>query len=364
MKIRVLHVIDHLGFGGAPLVVKRLVEAMDAGPIESKVCALRPNSRPIDIQAKVVTLDYHKYSPAVFGAVTRLCELDQIDIVHAHLQKAVIGTLLTARRGGRPLIVHEHGPIFRGGTGFVYRGVLKRFGGRARAVIANSQAAAEAMRRVLGQADVPVEVVPNSIDAARFDPDRHDRAAARDALGLKADEFAVGFVGRLDRAKGADLLVEAAAVLRERGGAFRVIIVGAGAERQALQQQIDRLALGKHVTLAGLHRNPAEIMAGFDVAVAPSRREAFGVAAVELMAMGVPVVATTVGGLPELIEDGRTGLLVPAGDVSGIADAVQRLQGDETLRDSIRQASLVKAQSYRSDKQARQVEQLYQRVMT
>jgi glycosyltransferase involved in cell wall biosynthesis len=364
MKIRVLHVIDHLGYGGAPLVVKRLVEAMPAERIESVVCALRPNPKSIDIGAKVVTLDCHKYSPGVLRAVPRLAAEHKIDIVHAHLQKAVMSTLLAEQRLGRPLIVHEHGPIFRGGTGFIYRAVLKHWGARARAVIANSQAAAQAMKRVLGQADVPIEVVANSIDAKRFDPSRYDGTAARQALGLGDDELAVGFVGRLDRAKGADLLVDAAALLRDRGCRFRAIFVGDGAEREALQQQIRRLDLEKHVVLAGLRENPAEVMAALDVAVVPSRREAFGVAAVELMAMGVPIVATAVGGLPELIEDGRTGLLVPPGAVAEMAQAVQRLEADEGLRDSIRQAALVKARAFSGAEQARQVEQLYRKVIT
>ncbi|GEM_PF-555107 len=363
MKIRVLHVIDHLGFGGAPLVVKGLVEAMPTDRIESVVCALRPNPRSIAIGAKVVTLDCHKYSLAAIRAVPRLCEEHGVDIVHAHLQKAVMGTLWATRPGGCPLIVHEHGPIFRGGTGCIYRAFLKRLGGRARTIIANSQAAARAMKQVLGRDDVPVVVVPNSVDLDRFDPARYEPSAVRSHLGLGDDEFVVGFIGRLDRAKGADLLIDAAGRLKEQGEPCRVLLFGQGAQRKTLERQVHSAGLEQSVTFEGLSENPAEVMRAFDVAVVPSRREAFGIAALELMRMKVPVIVSLVGGLPELVQPGKTGVILPELTGAAIATAIQALRSDPGQREMLASAAFDHAGAFDTQGPVAQIVGIYEKIM-
>jgi len=363
MKMRVLHVIDHLGYGGAPLVVKGLVEAMPAERIESVVCALRPNPRPIDIRAKVVTLECHKYSPAAIRIVPRLCAEHGIDIVHAHLQKAVMSTLLATRAGAHPLIVHEHGPIFRGGTGCIYRAFLRRWGRRAQTIVANSDAAALAMRRVLSCDDVPVIVVPNSVDLERFDPARYERAAIRSRLGLNESEFAIGFIGRLDRAKGADLLVDAAGQLQEQGESCRILLFGQGGQRKVLERQVHDAGLEQIVTFAGLTENPAEIMRAFDVAVVPSRREAFGIAALEWMRMRVPVIVSSVGGLPELVRNGRTGVVLPELTAQAIAKAIQSLRTDPSLRTTLAQAAFDRAGAFGIERPVAQIVDIYEKIM-
>jgi len=362
MTIRVLHVIDHLGYGGAPLVVKNVVERMPGGRIESSVCALRPNQRAIEINAEVVTLKSRKYSFAAVGAIARLCRERRIDVVHAHLQKAVMSSLLAAPRCTSALVLHEHGPIFRGGTGCVYRLFIRLLGSRADAVIANSQATQGAVQRTLAGRDVPVVVVPNFVDLEQFDPGRYDRGAVRQKLGFEDDTCVVGFVGRLDRAKGADLLVEAAACLRDERRAYRFFLVGEGSERKHLEDQIRRLRLETTVILGGLHESPAEVMSAFDLAVVPSRREAFGIAALELMRMKVPVIVSPVGGLPELVRHGETGWLLPRLDAAALAQAILRLAQDEALGNTLTQNAHAYASRYEGTEQIKDIERIYASV--
>ncbi len=363
MKIRVLHVIDHLGYGGAPLVVKSLVEAMPADRVESFVCALRPNAKAIDIEASVATLQCHKYSFATVKAIAHVCAEHKIDIVHAHLQKAIISSLLAAPRLSAALILHEHGPIFRGGTGCIYRLFLRRLGARARAIVANSQASGAAMRRVLRRDDVPVEVVANAVDVKRFDPAGYDPGSIRERLGIADDAVVVGFVGRLDVCKGIDLLLEAAHVLCKTDPRYRFVIVGEGGERERLERMVRRLNLQQHVLFTGLCENPAEVMRVFDIGVVPSRREAFGITAIELMCMGVPVIASPVGGLPEHVQDRQTGILLPRLDSGAIADAIRQLADDRTLRDGIVERARTHARRFDGDEQARAIEALYTRTV-
>jgi len=360
MKIRVVHVIDHLGYGGAPMVVKNLVERMPAGRIESFVCVLRPNRRAIEIDAEVMTLKSCKYSLAAVGAITRLCREQQIDVVHAHLQKAVMSSLLAAPRCASALVLHEHGPIFRGGTGCIYRLCIRLLGARAAAVIANSQATQAAVQRTLAGRDVPVVVVPNFVDLERFDPDRYDRPAVRRKLRFGNDACVIGFVGRLDQAKGADLLVEAAACLRDEPDAYRFFLVGEGAERRRLEGQIRRLRLEGTVTLCGLCENPAEIMSGLDMAVVPSRREAFGIAALELMRMRVPVIVSPVGGLPELVRDRETGIVLDRLTPADIVDAIRTLRANPALREKLSNAAYRHSRTMDGRKAVEQIVEVYE----
>lgn len=362
MRIRVLHVIDHLGYGGAPFVVKNIVERMPAERIESTVCALRPNPRPLPVDATVITLKSGKYSLAGIRSIASLCAEHQIDIVHAHLQKALISSLLARPRFTGGLVLHEHGPIFRGGTGCVYRWFLRRFGSRADAVIANSQAAARALKRTMGNPDMPITVVPNFIDLERFNPDRYDAGIARESLGLSKGRFVVGFIGRLDRAKGADLLVDAAARLPRDERAWCLYLVGDGPERPRLEERIRRLGLEGIVMLSGLHENPAAVIRAFDMAVVPSRREAFGIAALESMRMRVPVIVSPVGGLPELVRDGETGIVLPRLDAEAIAKAIRRLASDDALRDRLAHNAFEHTGRFDGAGAVQQIVEIYQRL--
>jgi glycosyltransferase involved in cell wall biosynthesis len=362
MKIRVLHVIDHLGYGGAPFVVKNIVERVPADRIESTVCALRANPRSIPINAPMVSLHCRKYNPAAVRAIARLARERHIDIIHAHLQKAIISSLLAISLCPSRLIVHEHGPIFRGGTGCIYRRLLWLLAPRADAIVANSQATRSAIQKTLGGREVPVMVVHNFIDLGQFDPARHDRQTARQSLGLEADEFVVGFVGRLDRAKGPDLLVDAAAILRDDDCLCRFFIVGDGPEKKRLERRIRNRGLDRLVMLAGLREDPAAVMRAFDAAVVPSRREAFGIAALELMRMKVPVIVSPVGGLPELVRQGQTGIVLPRLGPEEIAEAVQRLMRDGDLRKRLAEDAFEFAGSFDGAGQVEQIVKLYERL--
>lgn len=362
MKIRVLHVIDHLGYGGAPFVVKNIVERMPADHVESIVCALRPNLKPLPINATVITLKSGKYSASAVRSIVDICGEHRIDIVHAHLQKAVLSSLLAKSRCAAKLVIHEHGPIFRDRTGWIYRWLLRRLGPRVDVIIANSEATKSAVEDIMRAGHVEISVVANFIDLERFDPDRYNKSAVRQSLGLAADRFVVGFVGRLDRAKGADLLVDAAAILRGENESYCFLLVGDGPERRPLEVRIRRLDLERVVVLAGLHENPAAAMRAFDVGVLPSRREAFGIAALELMRMRVPVIASPVGGLPELVREGEVGILLPRLTPDAIARAIQTIARDSVLRERLSQKAFEHASSFDGQEPVEQIVEIYERL--
>jgi len=362
MKIRVLHVIDHLGYGGAPVAVKNIAEKVDSGRIEAIVCSLRTNPEAMPISTRLINLGYHKYNPFSFLAIAKLCREEKIDIIHAHLQKSIMSSLLARFFCTSKIVIHEHGPIFRGDTGFIYRSFLRVLGSKAAMAIANSQATKAALSRVTGIEEESIPVVSNFIDFAQFDHTLYDRQDARAKLGITANETIIGFVGRLDPCKGVDLLINAAAILCGDNQQYRFVVVGEGAQRQELEKLTHRLGLEDKVIFAGLCKNPAELMVAFDIAVVPSRREAFGIAAVELMRMRIPIIASAVGGLAEVVQDGKTGILLDALNAECIADSIEALARDSTLGRNIADNAEAFSRKFDGREQIEQIMEIYEQL--
>jgi glycosyltransferase involved in cell wall biosynthesis len=359
MKIKVLHVIDHLGYGGAPIALKNIVEHLNKNNYDSLVCALRTNPEPIDIDARVISLTCARHSPLSITAIAQLCKKNQIDIIHAHLQKSIVSSLFASFFCEARVIIHEHGAIFRSGTGCIYRLLLRLLRSRIAVPIANSKAVQSALAKVTGLPAESIPVVGNFVDAARFDPSLYDRDRTRASLGTAKEDVAVGFVGRLDRCKGADILIEAAALLKNAETKCKFIIVGEGPERPALQEQVRKLSLADSVIFTGLHKNPAEIIRAFDMAVMPSRREAFGIVAIEYMLMKIPVIAAPTGGLPELIQDRQTGILLEKCQPQAIADAVRLLADEQSLAAKLTDSAREFAGQYTGGAQLPRLEHIY-----
>lgn len=176
-----------------------------------------------------------------------------------------------------------------------------------------------------------------------------DRAEARARLGLADGERGVGIVGRLQPWKGQHRLLEAAPAILSADPNARIIVIGgtpggfSAGYPAALEAQADRLGIAAQVRFLEQRRDVATLLPGLDVFVNASDAEPFGLVTVEAMAAGLPVVGTGAGGTPEILADGRTGLLVPADDVAALAHAVIRLLTDGPFADSIAAAARVEA---------------------
>jgi glycosyltransferase involved in cell wall biosynthesis len=362
MKIRVLHVIDHLGYGGAPVVVKNITEKLDTEHIETLICALRTNPEAMPIKTKLISLTYHKYNPFAFLKIAKLCKQNKINIVHAHLQKSIISCLLAGFFCDVKIIIHEHGPIFRRGTGCIYRLLLKLLAKKASVAIGNSKATIEALKQTAGFAEQSTCVVPNFVDFARFDNTLYDRQKAREKLGITQDKKIVGFVGRLDNCKGVDLLVKAAAILCKKDPQYYFVIVGHGAQRNKLEQLVLQLGLKENVTFTGLCKNPPEVISAFDIAVVPSRREAFGIAAIEFMRMKIPVIASPVGGLGEVVRHNETGIILDNLSAENIALAVSSLIQDNALREKLIEDAELFSRKFDGAEQLKQITGIYEKL--
>jgi glycosyltransferase involved in cell wall biosynthesis len=248
-------------------------------------------------------------TPGAVARLVRALRSVRPSVVHANLsdQGDGLATLAAARIAGVPATATLHLVMPRARAWFDRFSVAGL--GATECVIAVS----ESVAGWLAVAGVPHTVVPNGVDTPPAHP------GARAELGMAAGDFVVGGIGRLDRQKGWDVLCEAAPLIRRELPDARFVVIGEGPERDRL----DRLGQAAGVSFPGYLERAARYAAGFDVMVIPSRYEGFGLVAVEAMLVGVPVAASAVGGLPEVVGD--AGELVPPGDAAALAAAVVRL---------------------------------------
>jgi glycosyltransferase involved in cell wall biosynthesis len=248
------------------------------------------------------------------------------DALHTHLFKAdLLGAALAARAGVPVLLSTKHNEdpyLLRA----PWRGLGRRAARRARRVVAISEAVARFVRGALDLEAGDVRVLRYGIEppappigGARF----------RASLGIDAAAPLAVAVARLSRQKGLDVLVEAAAILRGRNPEARIALVGRGEEETALRDLVRTKGLDGTVRFAGFLPDPGPALDAADVVVLPSRWEGFGLAALEAMAAGRPVVASNAGGLPEVL--GAAGALVPPGDAKALAAALERALAPEAV---------------------------------
>ena len=281
---------------------------------------------------------------AEFFAARSIVRRENIDVIHVHwlVPQGVVGALLS-KFTGKPLVVTAHGADVYGANGDI-KNKLKRWALRRSArVTAVSQDLADAIDRLMGE-DVLVEVISMGVDTERFrpatDPSELRRSSGEGPIIL--------FVGRLAEKKGVRYLLEAMpAVLTEAPDAT-LVIVGDGPLRAELEAQARALAISDNVRFEGAKRpddlpayyHAADVFAGPSIVAEGGDTESFGLVFAEAMACGCPVIASSVGGIGDLVRDNETGLLVPQKNPQALALAVRRVLADDTLHARLRRGGL------------------------
>ena len=266
--------------------------------------------------------------------LARLARRHEIEIIHAHVARDYPLAALASRLAPRARLVVTRHVLFP--LGRAHRRALANV---AR-VIAVSESVARSLRaQKIFPAD-KIRVVANAVDLRRFEEARARFERESRAGGRTRRPTRVGIVGELSEVKGQEEFVRAAAAVAGRfrkGEGVEFLIVGgdasrAGENRARVERLVAELGLTDQVRLLGRREDVADVLASLDLLVSASRTEAFGMAMVEAMACGVPVVATATEGAREIVADGLTGLIVPVGDVQALAAAVASLLEDGPRR--------------------------------
>ena len=351
--IRVLRVIARLNVGGPSLHVSYLAEGLTERGYETTLVAgdvskgeesmaFEAEDRGVEVvRLKGLSREIapvHDLVAAVrlAGTIRRL----RPDILHTHTAKAgAVGRLaaLLAGRARPPVIVHTfHGHVLRGyfgslGTG-VFRAVERLLARSTDVLIAVSPQVRDDLVAIGVASASRFAVVRLGIDLAPRLLSTEDPATTRRALGIHTDRFVVGWFGRMTAVKRTDVLLDAIASLRARGVDALLLLVGDGADREHLEVRAQALGLARHCLFLGYQHEVARLYAIADVVVLTSENEGTPVTIIEALAAGRSVVATRVGGVPDVVDEGETGFLVNAGDYEAMAARLEELAHDPDLR--------------------------------
>ena len=258
----------------------------------------------------------------------------RIDVIQSHgFKPAVLCALLRLRRR-IPWVCFGHGATAENWRVRAYNAAESL----AQVCADRIVLVAEAQRRRPWQRLMPrrTRVVHNAVDVSAPVATATPPDEVRAALGLRRGDRLAVAVGRFSPEKGLDVLLDALALDTDPpDGALNVALVGAGPERDALEARVRRLHLQGRVTFVDHTPTPGDYLRAADVVVLPSRSEGIPNVALEAMALGRPLVATAVGGTPEVVVDGRTGILVPAGDAPALAQAVRRVLTEPGLAERL-----------------------------
>jgi glycosyltransferase involved in cell wall biosynthesis len=352
---RVLRVIARLNMGGPALHVAYLTAGLAergyrttlvAGELSRGEESMAFVAEGLGVPVVTVSELHREISPLRDAVATlrlaRLIRTQRPHILHTHTAKAgALGRLaaLLARGSVRPVIVHTfHGHVLRGYFGGLSARLFKLVETLlARATDALVVVSPEVRDDLVALGVAPAEkfvVIRLGIEVEqRVAANGRARDEARRLLGIPPERFVVGWIGRMTGVKRTGDALLALRALRERGADACLCLVGDGPARVALEEQAHRLGLARHVLSLGYQEDVARWYAAFDAFVLPSANEGTPVTAIEALAAGRPVVATRVGGVPDVVRDGENGYLVEVGDTVTLGERLARLAHDPALRE-------------------------------
>ena len=298
----------------------------------------------------------------------------KLDIVHAQftVPSAIAAAFLYSRKKRTPLVITHRSdldsqffvnPIYKGGillSNFLYKKVLQQ----ANYIICTAESFANSSP-VLKDFQDKITIIPNGINLKPFN-NLPAKAECCNKLGLPLNANVILFVGYLANYKGPDILLRAMPMILKDKSRVQLVFVGEGPFKSNLESFAEALNISSNVTFAGLiddDLKKAFYYKSADVFVLPSLSESFGNVILEAMACGVPVVASKVGGIPDIVKHGKNGLLVPPKDPEALADAIIYLLENEDIREKMGKKGQEMVKDYSWEKVAEETEEVYEMVL-
>lgn len=342
--IRLTVVLDVNGIGGAEIQLLTMFRRFDPSVVAPKVVSLR-HAAPLADEFRASGFPVEvigragRYDLRTLPRLVRQFRRDATDVVLVANYQAAALTLgrLAARLAGvraNIVAVHNMDRMAVGQRCLPRHDVETLFLSDALVLLAPSQGRYLHGEEGVGRfrwRQIPEVVIPNGIELPGL-PTGTERLAARASLGLHPEDFVVGIVARLTAEKAHHVLFEAVAKLAPSHLGLRLVVVGDGARETQLRELTGELGIADRVIFTGLRRDVPQLLPGFDVSCLSSVREAAPISVIESMSVGLPVVATGCGAIPDMVADGMEGFIVPVDDSGAIADRIARLAADPALR--------------------------------
>jgi glycosyltransferase involved in cell wall biosynthesis len=326
-ELHILLVVPRLNIGGAETYVVttalglkkhgyRVTVASWGGQLTQKLRLARINHYLVPI----------RFSPTLAAKMlSRIIRQHDIDIVHANSAAAGFAALQACQQLNKPLVYTAHGV-------FGHNSQEKALGEADRIICVS-----DFLRQLSIEKGInPTNLITlhSGIDLTQFSPDTATKKAARQRLGITKDQFVLGIVSRIKNLndKGHQDLLQLLSRYQNETAKWKLLVIGKGKGFGKLKAAIQHLGLTDRVILAGHHTDIPTVMQAMDLLVLPSVFETFGLVLIEAMALNIPAISYAVGGTPEAIEDGRTGFLVPKGDIATLYAKIRLLSDNESLR--------------------------------
>jgi glycosyltransferase involved in cell wall biosynthesis len=365
---RVLLLIKCLGYGGAEQLLVDVVANRDSDTFDYEVAYVLASENSLVPAVEASGITVHALGargngdPRWLPVLRRLLVAGDYDLVHFHLPyAAAFGRLvaLTLPPSRRPMLVYTDHNMWDK-TAFALRWINRAGIGRDSSLIAVSQSVGDALPAALRHR---AQVVVHGVDQARIAELRsrraHVRAEVHAELSVPDGCLLALTVANLRTQKGYDVLLEAARRVLDDGVAVRFAAVGRGPQSDEVHALHESLGLGERFLLLGPRSDVLRLMAGADIFVLASRYEGLPVAIMEATSMGLPIVTTAVGEIPNFLTDGVDALVVAPGRADLLAGAIERLVADEALRSRIGLGALAHSEMFDVARAATQIESIY-----
>ncbi|MCL4267302.1 MAG: glycosyltransferase [Anaerolineae bacterium] len=334
--LRILQLVSSMTIGGAEQIVLSLAERVDPRRFQTHVCSLsvigdnslQPEFERLHIPLLALNAGRF-YDPAVVRAVRHYARQQRIDVIHTHLTDADVIGRLVGRALNIPVLSTMHNVPHNYDRQRRDRYWLERF--TARYLATHLVAVSPKIREMfLSQWGISPERISAIYNSVRMEPFLAVPAGVPDVRWYPGP--VITNVARLNPQKAQHLLLEAAPAVLQSYPQATFLLVGKGHLEQELRQQVQALGISQHVVFTGVRHDIPDILAQTDIFVLPSRWEGLPLSAIEAMAAARPVLVTDVGGNSELVESGRSGVVIPAADVEALTDGLLALLADEAAR--------------------------------
>lgn len=343
MKTKILYLYVHLGYGGAEVGLLTTLRKIDRSKFDVTVVSIERRSEvggEIErLGFKVIYLDSKArlYNAGLLIKVARILRSEAPDILHTSLFYANFFGRLASLFARPRAVVSEERSMYTEKRFYhvMLDNMLARITDR---IIVCSESVLDFTSRQERINRDKFFLIYNSVDESRFDAGI-PRSAARKHYGLSENDFAVGSVGSLIPKKGHRFLIEALSGLSRDIPGLKLLLVGSGESQDDLKGMVSGLNMDAQTVFMGERNDVPDIMRAIDVFVLPSLQEGFPRTLLEAMYTGLPVVASNISGIPELIRDGANGFLVSPGDVRGLRDRIRALYRDPDLRSRVSSAA-------------------------
>jgi len=365
--LSVLHFITELSIGGAQVALFRLLKHLDRERFSQSVVCLYNGDGVIAEKIRALGIPVtdlnmsNKLRLDAFWRFYRLLQNQQPLILHTWMFHANIPGRVLGRIAGIPVIISSERTMGQEGK---FRQRSDHFtAALSDRIVCVSENVAKYAEQTIHLPAEKLVVIPNGVDPNDY-RNLPSKAEARNLSQLPDSAFIIGTIGRMHRVKGLYILLAAFAQLAELNRSVHLLFVGEGTDRQLLIDQAQDFGLNSKVTFLAFQKDIPKLLPALDLFVAASLHEGMPNAVIEAMAAGLPVVATDVGGTPEVVQDGQTGFLVPPGEYEALAISICKLLEDPDLRCRMGKEGKERVAKYFSIEQmTQQFEQLYEQLL-